>query len=69
MYFGDDELNNMQAAYAPRRLEYHYAPRSYTNIKQADAKQSGSASKVTFAEDNYKPTAEPDESVATSIEV
>ncbi|KAH7720895.1 hypothetical protein AAVH_11734 [Aphelenchoides avenae] len=68
VYFGDDELNNMQAAYAPRPLEYHYAPRSYTHIKQADAKQSGSASKVTFAEDNYKSAVDADESVVTSIE-
>ncbi|KAH7725795.1 hypothetical protein AAVH_06638 [Aphelenchoides avenae] len=63
VYLGDDDLNNMQAAYAPRPLEYHYAPRSYTHIKQ-----SGSASKVTFAEDNCKSTVDADESVVTSIE-
>ncbi|KAH7695269.1 hypothetical protein AAVH_37675 [Aphelenchoides avenae] len=29
LYLGDDELNNMHAAYAPRQVEYHYAPVNY----------------------------------------
>ena len=29
LYFGDDELNNMHAAYAPRPIEYHFAPANY----------------------------------------